>query len=141
MASKTFNLISKKLIEEVGRCELCGSRRNLEVHHIIPRCTYIPGMNIDLDDEDNLIVVCGSCHSRLTPRRMLTKYGIAKMPISGDENGEYVESKLKMQQFYKIIKNLDYGITIEDWFDTVEYVFADYMSDEDKRERKERLGL
>lgn len=136
---KTFNLISKKLIEEVGRCELCGSRRNLEVHHIIPRCTYISGMNIDLDDEDNLIVVCGSCHARLTPRRMLTKYGIAKMPISGDD--EYVESKLKMQYFYKILQRLDCHITIQEWFDVVEYVFADYLSDEDKRERKDRLGL
>jgi 5-methylcytosine-specific restriction endonuclease McrA len=77
-----FAKISKELISDVERCELCGSKRNLEVHHIIPRCCEIKG--IDLDDYDNLIVVCNGCHAKLTPRRMLTKYGIAKLQYNND---------------------------------------------------------
>lgn len=26
----------QKFIDEIGRCELCGSRRNLQLHHMIP---------------------------------------------------------------------------------------------------------
>ena len=135
MALKAFNLVSKELIEQVGHCELCGSRRNLEVHHIIPRVASIQG--IDLDDEDNLIVVCGSCHSKLTPRRMLTKYGIAKLPVGGGSQG----SKSLMMKFYKMIENKNFECDVEDLLDIVELVFADYLSEDDIRERKDRLGL
>lgn len=138
MASKTtFNLISKELIKQTGRCELCGSKRGLEVHHIIPRCAAIPNSNLDLDDEDNLIVVCSACHARLTPRRMLTRYGIANMcPSNGTK-----QSWNAMKRFYKIIDDLDCRVDINDMFDIVELVFADYLTVEQKQERKDRLGL
>ena len=63
-------------IAEIGKCELCGSRRNLELHHCIPM--VCANEWIDLDVEDNWIVVCGSCHSKLTPKKLLTKYGMSK---------------------------------------------------------------
>lgn len=66
----------KHFIEEVGRCELCGSKRNLQLHHAIPMVCeneFAP-----LDVEDNWLCVCGSCHAKLTPKNLLVRYGLAK---------------------------------------------------------------
>ena len=63
----------KKVVDEAGRCELCGSRRGLEAHHIIP--VFAGGDN----SEENLICVCSACHSRLTPRAKLCKLGLDKV--------------------------------------------------------------
>lgn len=70
MREQTKNM--KRCVEEAGRCELCGSRRSLEAHHIIPVAIQ------DIDSPENLICVCGSCHSKLTPRSLLTKIGLNK---------------------------------------------------------------
>lgn len=69
MATK-HSKIMEKVVEEAGRCELCGSRRGLEAHHIIP--TVCGGY----DSEENLLCVCKSCHSKLTPTSILTSIGI-----------------------------------------------------------------
>ena len=66
-------VIMKQLLHETDKCELCGSRRGLEAHHIIPVSFGGPE-----DDIDNLIVICVSCHTRLTPKKLLTKKGIEK---------------------------------------------------------------
>lgn len=61
----------EKLIREANyQCELCGrGRGELEIHHIIP-------YTLTGDDSDeNLIVLCSSCHARLTPKSKLTKLG------------------------------------------------------------------
>lgn len=138
MKAQSFATIRKKLIEDVGgRCELCGSRRNIEVHHIIPRCLATEIIGFNINDEDNLIVVCGSCHSKLTPRRMLSKYGIAKMPCNVGTQA----SKSLMRKFYKSIEEKDFYMSSEDWFDLVELIFADYLTEEQQNERKERLRL
>jgi 5-methylcytosine-specific restriction endonuclease McrA len=41
------------------RCQLCGSLRRLEVHHLQFRS------QLGEDSEDNLITVCASCHAQL----------------------------------------------------------------------------
>lgn len=89
-----------KMIDDVGQCELCGSKRGLEVHHIIPMCTDIDG--VDLNDDENLIVVCRKCHAFLTPRKVLQKYGIAKQKIVNAQlknkyNAEVAEWKKRME--------------------------------------------
>lgn len=61
-----------QLIKEVGKCELCGSKRGLEVHHIVP--ISVGG----LDADDNKIVVCCGCHAKLTPTSLLTKIGLER---------------------------------------------------------------
>ena len=68
--SKEFNKIRNERLQHIGKCELCGDTYGLELHHIIPRCCG------GTDDEDNLVLVCGKCHARLTPRRILSKIGI-----------------------------------------------------------------
>ena len=74
---KSYRSRCNDLIKEAGdRCELCGSSRNLEVHHLVPRVCAIDG--VDINEKDNLIVVCGACHAKLTNKGFLTKYGIRK---------------------------------------------------------------
>ena len=69
MGKREHSTIMTKVVEDAGRCELCGSRRGLEAHHIIP---VVCG---GADSDDNLICVCQCCHARLTPRSLLTKIG------------------------------------------------------------------
>ena len=72
--NKSYRTMCRDLLDEANnKCELCGSRRNLEVHHLVPRVCAIDGL--DIDDKDNLIVVCGACHAKLTNKGYLTKYG------------------------------------------------------------------
>ena len=73
MAMKRDISAMQKVVDEAGRCELCGSRRGLEAHHIIP--ISAGGDN----SEENLICVCSTCHARLTPRSKLRKMGLDKV--------------------------------------------------------------
>lgn len=72
MGKRTTTPLMKEIVERAKRCELCGSTKSLEAHHIIPVCCG------GEDCEDNLICVCYRCHCLLTPRRLLTKIGIEK---------------------------------------------------------------
>lgn len=114
----------KDFVKSIGKCELCGSKRNLELHHIIPMvCQH--DHEIDLDVEDNWIVLCGSCHAKLTPKKMLTKYGISnckennKKILMQCQNAEAIYKKfcLYIQDF------LDAGERpcVDDYFDAAEY--------------------
>lgn len=49
-----------KLIEKSDKCIACGSRKNLEPHHIIP-CHVYDELFLD---ENNLALLCTSCHNR-----------------------------------------------------------------------------
>ena len=44
------------LIRDEFTCQLCGDRRNLEVHHIEPRARG------GGDGESNLVTLCRACH-------------------------------------------------------------------------------
>ena len=70
-----------KYMEQHDRCELCGATKELECHHIIPMAASNYGINLDIDD--NYICVCYKCHSLLTPRKLLAKYGIEKRRFDG----------------------------------------------------------
>lgn len=73
----------QKFIDEIGRCELCGSRRNLQLHHMIP--LVCENEFIDLDVEDNWLCVCSACHAKLTPKNLLCKYGISNAKKNNDK--------------------------------------------------------
>ncbi len=103
----------KHLIEDVGHCELCGSKRNLEVHHIIPLVCSLE--TFDLDIQDNWIVVCGVCHARLTSRSLLTKYGLRKT----------IEKQNRVKEFYSRINEIaDESVCIEDILDIFDELFT-----------------
>jgi len=44
--------VRRKLLKQIGFCQLCGSQKDLEIHHK----TY---------EEKNVILLCRSCHRRL----------------------------------------------------------------------------
>ena len=101
------------LIHQVGRCELCGSKRGLEAHHIVPLIFGGP------DTEDNLLVVCCSCHAKLTPRKLLTKQGLKNAKDNGKQLGQPKGVKLvtkKSISAKKLIleKSYDFNGTMSD---------------------------
>jgi len=55
-----YDQLRKQILRRDGwRCQLCGSRRNLHVHH-----TQLRSQQGD-DDELNLITLCADCHKAL----------------------------------------------------------------------------
>ena len=76
MTQARNNYRYRRFVDDVGKCEMCGSKRGLEVHHIIP--LTCANDFIDLDTEENWICLCEVCHKRLTPHKLLIKYGISK---------------------------------------------------------------
>lgn len=59
MKSPAWRRIRNRKMKESGyKCELCGSAKNLHVHHI----TY---ENIGHEPMDDLLVVCNKCHKKL----------------------------------------------------------------------------
>lgn len=54
------NNIRQTMITEFSCCAKCGSKENLQLHHMIP--VLIGGDN----DDDNLIILCKKCHFRVT---------------------------------------------------------------------------
>lgn len=124
----------KKFCNEIGKCELCGSRRNLEVHHMIPMvCEPLDSMMmpksgpIKLDVEDNWIVLCSACHSRLTPKKLLTRLGIYRKRMVSykyyvyNDFCEYIEDCLT--KFDRV--------EARDYFDAIEHaVFGKIKTEE-----------
>lgn len=58
---KWLQLKSKILYEKDCKCEICESRIEIEVHHILSRSKY-PELTFD---KENLMVVCKPCHLKL----------------------------------------------------------------------------
>lgn len=104
-----FQTVRRRLIETVDKCELCGTRRGLEVHHIIPRVCG------GTDAKENLIVICSGCHAKLTPRGILTKSGLY---ASSENLLSMIETR-----FYGSIKDENYHMTAAD----VVGLFSDVM--------------
>lgn len=77
------------LLIKQAKCELCGSSVGLEVHHVIPLAAQLP--NMDLDTEENMIVVCKKCHSILTNRKMLCKYGKKREVFKSEHDNNIIE--------------------------------------------------
>jgi 5-methylcytosine-specific restriction endonuclease McrA len=50
-------LRTEVLDRDEWRCQRCGGKRNLDVHHVRPRSQG------GFDVADNLIVLCRSCHT------------------------------------------------------------------------------
>ena len=53
-------------LERAGhRCELCGSRDNLQVHHIEPLEPYERRSVNEKNRQENLMVLCRACHIKI----------------------------------------------------------------------------
>ena len=88
----------KKYLKEFSRCELCGSPKKLELHHIIPKSFGGP------DVMDNWIAICSGCHAKLTPRSILIKQGM------------YSQNQPVMDFQRAMLKDLEEAKENEDYF-------------------------
>ena len=126
MSKRVQSPEAKQLLLEHQCCELCGDRRNLEVHHIIPVCCG------GSDHIDNLIVVCGHCHAKLTPRHELTKAGINRARVADVLNR-------MSHRFYELADQLMFSeggkeLTCCDWPDVFDALIDEFIN------REKRLG-
>ena len=99
MATSTKRIRTKAMIqcvEEAGKCELCGSIKGLEAHHIIPVACG------GSENHENLICVCRVCHTKLTPHSELTKIGLRKRNIL---------NALKVHIYKRAESNLERGVS------------------------------
>jgi 5-methylcytosine-specific restriction endonuclease McrA len=56
----SYKQLCRRVIErDKWRCQICGSRQNLQVHHRQLRSQQGP------DEDSNLITLCASCHEAL----------------------------------------------------------------------------
>ena len=61
--SEKYRELHRQLLERDGwRCQICGSMRHLQVHHLKLRS------QAGDDEELNLITLCAECHARLHQR-------------------------------------------------------------------------
>lgn len=100
-------------LNEATECELCGSRRNLELHHIIP-ISLQSLIDTDIDTKENWIVVCHRCHASLTPKGLLVRIGLEKAQKNGTKLGRkngYRFTTKKGERAKEVIKtrNVDFG--------------------------------
>lgn len=102
MSNRKQSPEARQLLREYSCCELCNDRRNLEVHHIIP--VSCGGS----DNIDNLIVVCGKCHAKLTPKKELVRIGLQKARERGVKSGRE-PMNIDMQAFCIEIKKWQEG--------------------------------
>ena len=57
---EVYDQLRKQVLQRDGwRCQLCGSKENLHVHHKQLRSQQ------GKDEESNLITLCASCHEKL----------------------------------------------------------------------------
>ena len=60
---EAYQLLYRQVLQRDGwRCQFCGNRRNLQVHHILPR-----SQSGD-DTEENLTTLCSECHDQVHSR-------------------------------------------------------------------------
>jgi len=56
--SSMWHIVRNDFIEKNNKCICCGSKKKLQVHHIIPFCVK-PELELD---ENNLATMCSRCH-------------------------------------------------------------------------------
>jgi len=57
---KDYDALRREILQRDGwRCQFCGAKRNLEVHHSQSR-----GL-LGSDTEQNLITLCAGCHAEV----------------------------------------------------------------------------
>lgn len=59
--TKEWLMLKSIILYEKGCCEICGSDRFLQVHHILSRHKH-PELALD---KENLMVLCKDCHKKI----------------------------------------------------------------------------
>lgn len=56
--SSGWSKVRKEVIQRDKACRVCGKKKNLQVHHIVP-FHILPQRELD---KNNLVTLCGRCH-------------------------------------------------------------------------------
>lgn len=56
--SSGWRVVRNQAVEEIGECEVCGTKKELEAHHVVP---YWINKALELV-RSNLRVLCRKCH-------------------------------------------------------------------------------
>jgi hypothetical protein len=62
--TRGWSRLSKKYREQVNACEVCGSKDNLNTHHIISYWLF-DDSDTRVHSQDNLLCVCDACHGTI----------------------------------------------------------------------------
>ena len=87
---KSWKQIRKEVIRSDNyTCQACGTKKNLTVHHIIPRDKGGP------DDTSNLITLCTRCHDEIEIAISEGEWLFSRNVIMGyfDEYNDYEEQE------------------------------------------------
>ncbi|WP_128805077.1 HNH endonuclease [Klebsiella grimontii] len=78
------NIAAKILVKSARHCCICRrfSPLQIQIHHIVAQSEG------GLDDEDNLIPICISCHSSVHSRMHMTK-GFSRAELKGHRDAVY----------------------------------------------------
>ncbi len=81
------------LVTPDSTCEICGTSRNLEVHHIEPRRMGGSGRP-EIEVASNKAVLCRSCHTQVTEQRWRLERSESQLTVTEPETGEVVARRL-----------------------------------------------
>ena len=65
----------KKKVKKIGRCEVCGSKKDLTAHHIVPWAYSIKGRT----DVTNGQCLCKDCHAMMHNDALWLEYMLKKV--------------------------------------------------------------
>jgi hypothetical protein len=109
--NRRFSEAKDKLIKKSAKCIACGSRKNLEPHHIIP-CHVYDELFLD---ENNLALLCTSCHNRYHQtcfpinRKTFEEFCRKKhRPKAEKKKRRYTQKKYEPHPLYSKIKINDF---------------------------------
>ncbi len=86
------------LIAPDSHCEICGTSRNLEVHHIEPRRmggSHRP----EIEASSNKAILCRSCHIKITEQRWRLERTERQLVVTEVPTGEVVARRLFASDF------------------------------------------
>ena len=95
--------------ERKDECVFCGSKTNLTIDHLLPRCLNGP------DDEKNVIWICKRCNSSKGSKRLYESWTVNK----GLEGAKYEVPRIAEGKYlkftYEILReNRLFGLSIEE---------------------------
>ena len=128
----------KEYLKLTDKCELCGSPKKLEIHHIIPLCAG------GEDVFENWICICKSCHSKLTPSGQLTRIGLNALKIRNNIIAIYEEFYNEIQNQLDCLQGDFSFLSANDIMDIFDNVYEKYANDiwaivKNKRSKEEKL--
>src|SRR5439155_11522671 len=79
--------------ESRSLCQICGSSRTLEVHHIHPK-RMGGSSRPEIEAPENKIVICRSCHTEITENRWHLERTERQLVVAQKATGEVIVRRL-----------------------------------------------